>query len=156
MTALNVRSLALASVALTGVIFLCLAFIWRAERDHLHDWQLQVVLAISDAADLKDSDGRPAKLAPRDVPQQIRFLGAVLKDARVQCDNARADDAGSALAVKERQQFLSQEASDDSQARLAALRADFDRRSQKARAAAADWSWRSSVSAQRRQRPRQT
>lgn len=125
-------------IALLGCIYTALS--WRAERNELREWRGQVVAATVDAAGLKDSKGRPAKLKPKDVPQQIRFLGEALSAVRLKTAQAQADDAAHARAVEQRQAKISQEASNDYQKQLTAVRADYAERVRKARAAATNQS----------------
>jgi uncharacterized protein with beta-barrel porin domain len=71
---------------------------WRVERNHLRDWQTTVVSATRDAS------GNP-KLAAKDVPQQITFLGqavtALSNSLKVQ--NAAVASLGSETARQQQQ-----------------------------------------------------
>jgi hypothetical protein len=128
-----------AGIGLLAVIaFLALAFSWRSERNHLLQWQGEVISATVDAANLKDRAGKPAKLAAKDVPAQIRYLGKALADVKQKTAEIQALDAQHARAVESRQTSISQESSHDYQAALARVRADYAERLRRISASRAD------------------
>lgn len=116
-------------VGLLAVIaFVLTAFHWKGQRDDLRDWQGQVISATVDAAGLKDKNGNPAKMKPKDVPQQIRFLGEALDAVRTKTAQAKADDLEHARTVETHQTQVGQETSNDYQAAIARVRADYAER----------------------------
>ena len=56
---------------------------WRVERNHLRDWQTQVVAAARDASD-------SPKLAAKDVPAQIKLLGQGIATLKASIANQNA------------------------------------------------------------------
>lgn len=116
-------------IAILAVLaFIATAFSWRNDRNNLRDWQNQVIAATVDAANLTDQKGRPAKLKPKDVPQQIRFLGEALDAVRTKTAQAKADDLANARVVETRQNRAGQETSNEYQAAIARVRADYAER----------------------------
>jgi hypothetical protein len=77
----------LGALALIALVVMVLG--WRTERNHLRDWQAQTLAATRDAS------GSP-KLAAKDVPQQIRFLGEAIAALHTSLErqNAAVDALG--------------------------------------------------------------
>lgn len=61
--------------ALAVIALLAMVNGWRVERNHLHDWQTQVLAATRDASGVK-------KLPAKEVAAQIRAMGQGLADAK--------------------------------------------------------------------------
>jgi hypothetical protein len=93
---------------------------------------------------VREAANRP-KLDCKQMPQQIQFLGDALNDVRAKTETAKASDAAHAKEVETRQNTISQESSNDYQAELARVRADYAERLRRASAANSGGSGKPSV-----------
>lgn len=74
----------------------------------------------------RDASNLP-KLACKETAAQIRFLGEALNAVRTKTAQAKIDDAKHAAEVEAKQNEASKESSNDYQAELARVRAEYDR-----------------------------
>lgn len=108
--------------------FLWIANGWRTERNDLLAWQGNVVMATTEAIDIRDpKTGALLPTKPKDVAAHIRNLGIAIKDVRLKTAQAQAQDLADARAVERQNSLISQEISNDYQERLAAARATAER-----------------------------
>lgn len=88
------------------------------------------------ACDATRTAANRPKLDCEQIPQQIRFLGDALNDVRAKTEAAQAQDKAHAQAVESHQNTVSTESSNDYEAQIAAVRADYAQRLRRATAAA--------------------
>lgn len=115
-------------VAIAIAVFIGFAFHWRNKMVELQGWQDNVVTVTSTAADLKDKKGRPLKLAPSAVAHQIELFGKALDEVDTKTAQAKADDLAHARTTETNQNRAGQETSNEYQAALARVRADYAER----------------------------
>ncbi len=112
---------------------------WRTDRNELRAWQGTVVMATTEAVDVRD--GKSGALLPvkaKDVATHIANLGRAIKDVKAKTAQAQVDDLIHAREVEQNNTLISKEISRDYQADLAAARATADRLRGQLNAAAND------------------
>lgn len=121
-------------IALGIAVAAILSFVGLSMRWHklLLDRDAQYAAACNAT---RAASNRP-KLDCAQIPQQITFLGDALNAVKARTEAAQAEDKAHATQVETHQNTISTESSNDYEAQIAAVRADYAQRLRRATAAA--------------------
>lgn len=97
--------------------------LWQRHRiSQLERWRDDVLIALAQAVDQRDSAGHVLSVKIRDVTSHIRDLGRFRSDTLIAQDKAALADAGHAAVVRRKDETTNRKASDDFDTRIAAAR----------------------------------